>query len=673
MIDLLRLLSDAERNAFSALSQLSENDIDSIWAYVSAYIERQMTLQKGVHLAGLGTFTFSQQKLDMGNKFIMIQRPIFLLAEKLAQSQGLKQARPLAAATHIPVVQLNFTAVSWQSPFDRDAVEGCVRETLLLLPRALASKQNLLFTFQGIGVLSFKENKVRMKFNRDFINAMDGTGRLLLAFSNRLGSSASLMSGRLSRFQRPQTADPVTLPRVCSPEPGSKADGKEGCCIWPTPAFRTRPTICLIDEVPQPRESKSHQTLQPAKMKAVSLSEELNPKTPMEATDKSTISPPEGTLRVEESHMNVSCSGHTRAGQELCYLCMQRAQRNVPVYLREQQLAEEQAQEMLLLLKEQQRDKLYMEKEQANMDEQRAHAKQVAAFNLEVSEAVKEEKAHCPPYHTSFIFLDRPFTPARKIQQHRYMDELQAQVGNRKQHDAQDQQNRLLLEHLDRVQLVQEINLQKAQQFQQKQERTKHYKMALDTQVEAGHRSKADRRVRLPPIQEKISQSRDTVQVEDRKGTGLPQHQPSSSGFGRCEAPATNAEGRERAQKVFQEQLITATQKKRNELYKRQAQQKKESEMLTRNRRDLILDRISRFEKKQNMRASLEDTWSRSAGLKHQREDEERRFLRSGGQLLIDQCEQYRRCYQCERKTFNQGESNIWKDSHYVSGSRLMI
>ncbi|XP_071389723.1 coiled-coil domain-containing protein 81-like [Centroberyx affinis] len=307
------------------------------------------------------------------------------------------------------------------------------------------------------------------------------------------------------------------------------------------------------------------------------------------------------------------------------------------------------------------------------MDEQRAHAKQVAAFNLEVSEAVKEEKAHCPPYHTSFIFLDRPFTPARKIQQHRYMDELQAQVGNRKQYDAQDQQNRLLLEHLDRVQLVQEINLQKAQQFQQKQERTKHYKMALDTQVEAGHRSKADRRVRLPPIQEKISQSRDTVQVEDRKGTGLPQHQPSSSGFGRCETPAINAEGRERAQKVFQEQLITATQKKRNELYKRQAQQKKESEMLTRNRRDLILDRISRFEKKRNMRASLEDTWSRSAGLKHQREDEERRFLRSGGQLLIDQCEQYRRCYQCERKTFNQGESNIWKDSHYVSGSRLMI
>lgn len=43
---------------------------------------------------------------------------------------------------------------------------------------------------------------------------------------------------------------------------------------------------------------------------------------------------------------------------------MQRAQRNVPVYLREQQKAEERAQEKLLLLKEQQKDKQHMDEEQ---------------------------------------------------------------------------------------------------------------------------------------------------------------------------------------------------------------------------------------------------------------------------------------------------------------------
>ena len=65
-----------------------------------------------------------------------------------------------SAATHLPVVQLNFAAVSRETPFSRDVVEGCVRETLLLLFRALASEQNVFLTLQGIGLLSFKNNKV---------------------------------------------------------------------------------------------------------------------------------------------------------------------------------------------------------------------------------------------------------------------------------------------------------------------------------------------------------------------------------------------------------------------------------------------------------------------------------------------------------------------------------
>uniref|UniRef100_A0A8C9X1L9 Coiled-coil domain-containing protein 81 n=1 Tax=Sander lucioperca TaxID=283035 RepID=A0A8C9X1L9_SANLU len=462
-----------------------------------------MTSQKGVHLAGLGTFTFSQQKLDIGNKFTMIQRPIFLLAGKLVQSLGLKQLRPLAAATHLPVVQLNFAAVSQDTPFSRDVVEGCIREILLLLFRALASEQNVFLTFQGIGVLSFKNNKVRMKFNREFINAMDGTGRLLLAFNNRPGSSVSLLSGGLSRLQRPQTANPVALPTVCSPQPDNKAGDKDLWCLSPAPDQRnagSEKAFCTKLEVPQQRESKSHQPLQPAKMKAVSLSENLNPKPPMKATDKPTtsITPPEVPPKLEEPRINVSCSGHTRAGQELCYLCMQRAQRNVPVYLREQQQAQEKVYEKLLLLEEQQRDKKYMDKEQEKLNEHREHAKQVATFNLKMSK--KKEKTYCPLLPTSFVFPARPFTPARRIQQHRYMNELQSQIETRRQHDVQDQQNRLLMERLDQIQLVQEIALQKAQQLQQKHKRTMHYKRALDTQLEEGCRSKEGSRVQLPPI-----------------------------------------------------------------------------------------------------------------------------------------------------------------------------
>ncbi|KAI3377503.1 hypothetical protein L3Q82_008672 [Scortum barcoo] len=626
------------------------SDINSIWADVSAYIERQMTLQKGVHLAGLGTFTFSQQKLDIGNKHTMIQRPIFLLAGKLVQSLGLKQVRPLAAATHLPVVQLNFVAVSQETPFSRDVVEGCIRETLLLLFRALASEQNVFLTLQGIGVLSFKNNKARMKFNRDFINAMDGTGRLLLAFNKRPGSSVSLLSGGLSRLQRPQTANLITLPTVCSPQPDNKAGDKDLWSLSPAPDQRN------AGEVPQQRESKSHQPLQPAKMKAVTLLEELNPKPPMETTDKPTtsISPPGVTPKPEEPCVAVTCSGHTRAGQELCYLCMQRAQRNVPVYLREKQQAEEKAQEKLLLLKEQQRDKQYMEEEQAKLKEQREQAKQVATFNLKMSE--RKDKTFCPLFPTSFIFPTRPLTPARRIQQHHYMNELQGQIESRRQHEARDQQNRLLMEHLDQVQLVQEIALQKAQQIKKKIERTKNYKRALDTQA-----------------RKDFAKLTFKLDVGDKKCTDPPECQPENSEFNRCETTAGNAESRQRAQKLFQVNFSTATQRKKEELQNRQEQLEKEREMLKHNKTELISSCITHFEKTRNISKSLEDEWNCSVKLKHQREEEERRFLRSAGQLLVDKLAQYRRCCQCQRRTTNCGETNIWKDSHYLSGSQFMI
>ncbi|TKS69654.1 Coiled-coil domain-containing protein 81 [Collichthys lucidus] len=460
------------------------------------------------------------------------------------------------AATHLPVVQLNYTAVSQETPFSRDVVEGCVRETLLLLFRALVSEQNVFLTLQGIGVLSFKNNKVRMKFNRDFIHAMDGTGRLLLAFNNRPGSSVSLLSGGLSRLHRPLTANPITLPTVCSPQTDNKAGDKDLCSLSPTPDRRN------AGEIHQWRESKSNQTLQPAKMKPISLSEELDPKPPIEATDKPTTSifPPDVAPKLEAPRVSVSCSGHTRAGQELCYLCMQRGQRNVPVYLREQQQAEEKAQEKLLLLKEQQRDKRHMDEEQ-----------------------------------TSFIFPARPLTPVRRIQQHRYMNELQSQIESRQQHEAQDQQNRLLMEHLD--------------------------------------------------------------QVGDKKCPHPPECQADNSGFNRS----------------IPDKFQCCHSKKKDELHSRQEQLEKEREILKHNKMEFISSRINRFEKRRDISKSLEDEWSRSAKLKHQREEEERRFLRSAGQLLVDKLAQYKRCSQCKRRTTNCGETNIWKDSHYLSGSQFMI
>lgn len=159
------LLADAKKNKFSQIKdKLSEDDIAAVWEYVSSYIEKQMSQQKGVQIPTLGTFTFTQKKLDIGNnKFILIQRPVFNISEKLAQHQALQYVKHHVPG-HIPVVQLNYAAMSFESPYDRDTVENCVREILNSAQRALGNKRNVELTFSGIGRLSIRDSKVKMKF-----------------------------------------------------------------------------------------------------------------------------------------------------------------------------------------------------------------------------------------------------------------------------------------------------------------------------------------------------------------------------------------------------------------------------------------------------------------------------------------------------------------------------
>ena len=48
----------------------------------------------------------------------------------------------------------------------------------------MQAKRNVEFHFAGIGRLSIRESKVKMKFYKEFIRSMDGSGSLVHALSN---------------------------------------------------------------------------------------------------------------------------------------------------------------------------------------------------------------------------------------------------------------------------------------------------------------------------------------------------------------------------------------------------------------------------------------------------------------------------------------------------------
>jgi nucleoid DNA-binding protein len=168
----------------SSSFKLKDADVVEIWDEVASYIEKSMLQTKGVTIPGFGTFSFVQKKLDVGNnKFLLIQRPVFSIAEKFAQTHGLQHTKyPVTGS--IPVLPLNYSAIANETRYTRDDVELCVKHVLQVFNRSVQSKKNVEFTFNTIGKMQIRDNKVKMKFFKEFVNSFDSSGKVLNEMQN---------------------------------------------------------------------------------------------------------------------------------------------------------------------------------------------------------------------------------------------------------------------------------------------------------------------------------------------------------------------------------------------------------------------------------------------------------------------------------------------------------
>uniref|UniRef100_A0A8C5XAW8 Coiled-coil domain containing 81 n=1 Tax=Microcebus murinus TaxID=30608 RepID=A0A8C5XAW8_MICMU len=268
-----------------------------------------------------------------------------------------------------------------------------------------------------------------------------------------------------------------------------------------------------------------------------------------------------------------------------------------------------------------------------------------AAYNLGVAEAIRNHKNEKPEFYKSFLFDKRPLSPElNALKQEEYSQSLLKQMDTRREKEIKQRQNRELMDRLEQVQLTEELAAQRAKYLKDKIEETRCYKRALDAQMR-------------------------------NKPSKLPMFEPDSSEpiFGKNESQHL-VERRQRDQNCMKHQQETAAGHKRKAILNQLVEQRRDLQMLQRTRREHLADRTAELERVNRINHGLQEDWERSAAMKKQRDMEEKAFERASDKLfLLDQCEKYRRCKQCQRRTSNEGESNLWPPNKFLRGSQLLV
>ncbi|CAF1372537.1 unnamed protein product [Adineta steineri] len=686
----------------ASIANLSDEDVVKIWDAVSTYVESYMKQSKGVAIPGFGTFSFIHKRVDVGNnKYLLIQRPVFVLSEKIAQTHGLKTTRyPVNGS--IPVHPLNFFFIQTQSIYTRDQIDLCVKHVLQVFNRSIAAQRNVEFTFTHIGKLQIHNGKVKMRFFKDFVSSVDENGKLIIDnMCNRPQTCDSVMSAR--EATRPPTASNVVLPRLNSrvgnltmqviQEENQNSDeeqennhrhdelqqdstisrhiiktvGRENTHegIIPIASLFSsmdiiRPsTAASMKKKPPPsaltslrRSISMHQPepeneqVQINRRPSTVMSRSTNENIPLSAFNR----PPTDRILSSQSvcvdSPQITTCGHFGIGQDMCQLCHRRAKLNIPVYLHEEKRIREAEEDKLLNHYRDTKDMEEQRKQDAALKAAREERQKVAAFNLGIAEATRAKKLDRTQeleIPRSIIFRKRLRTPPTYIKQHDFARQIEAQIKTRQEERYAEKSDKDFSERLEQIQLAETLAQERESYLKNKRHQQGQLKNALFNQIQS------------KPIE--------------------PMDQPDKTLFGLNDMSTEELQQRRlHAIDIVRQEKELIEQRQRQQLLKQIHEQEYELKALDIMKDDLISERRERHRRDLKIRKNLESDWINAMDGKHKRDEDERMHLKAPQGILVhEQCDQYRRCAQCQRNLDNYGKTNVWSDTRYIPGARIMV
>ena len=110
----------------------------------------------------------------------------------------------------IPVIQLNFVALSYELNMDRDFVEASIKEVVNALSRAIEQTGSAEFGLTTVGNLVIQNGVAKMKFLPSFIEQIDQTGGL----ARYLSKVRTLIKGTVMQTEKALTNDHLCVSKV---------------------------------------------------------------------------------------------------------------------------------------------------------------------------------------------------------------------------------------------------------------------------------------------------------------------------------------------------------------------------------------------------------------------------------------------------------------------------
>ncbi|KAK2529683.1 hypothetical protein Q9233_006850 [Columba guinea] len=152
-----------------------------IWASASSHLSLQLALHQAVRIPGIGTFAVVTKRVALSEQdLVIVERPVFQLEQAVAQDHELR-----CGCIDIPgrqdVEQLPFAQIASENAVSEGTVQLYMKRTAHLFHACLENRENVAIIWRDVGMLIVQGKDVKMRFYLDFLERLNGSGKMLQA------------------------------------------------------------------------------------------------------------------------------------------------------------------------------------------------------------------------------------------------------------------------------------------------------------------------------------------------------------------------------------------------------------------------------------------------------------------------------------------------------------